>query len=258
MHSRSTHISGPLGHWLHTLPRSSTAVAFDPAFPGTPECVWQSWLDGQPAWAPRRGPLLVVSPHPDDEIFGAGGLMRTWCAQQLPVMLLSVTDGEAAYPDWQELKSRRRKELDRALDALKVPGIHTVRLSLNDGGGSANQAAIEASVMSLCGNRPTLIAPYERDGHPDHQAAGRACLDVARALQLPIARYPIWAWHHSQPHDFKPVRVGRFELDADTQAAKANAIQCFASQLAPPSPRVPIVPSHVLSYFERSFEAFIL
>lgn len=240
------------------MPRSSTTVAFDPAFPGTTESDWRTSLAGQPLWAPRRGPLLVVSPHPDDEIFGAGGLMRMWRAQGLPVMLLSVTDGEAAYPDWIELKSRRRKELDRAMETLEVPGIHPVRLSLSDGGGAANRAAIEASVMSLCGNRPTLIAPYERDGHPDHEAAGRACVDVARALQLPIARYPIWAWHHSQPRDFKGARFGLFELDAATQVAKVNAMECFTSQLAPPSPRVPIVPSHVLSYFKRPFEAFIL
>ena len=184
--------------------------------------------------------------------------MRMWCAQGLPVMLLSVTDGEAAFPGWPDLKSRRRKELDRALETLEVPGIHTVRLSLRDGGGGANRAAIEASVMSLCGNRPTLIAPYERDGHPDHEAAGRACADVARALQLPIARYPIWAWHHSQPRDFNGARFGLFELDLATRHAKASAMECFASQLAPPAPRAPIVPPHVLSYFKRPFEAFVL
>ena len=173
-------------------------------------------------------------------------------------MLLSVTDGEAAYPGWNDLKSRRRKELDRALETLEVASINVVRLSLSDGGGAANRGAIEASVMSLCGNRPTLVAPYERDGHPDHEAAGRACVDVARALQLPIARYPIWAWHHSQPSDFKGARFGRFELDTATRVAKASAMECFASQLAPPAPRVPIVPPHVLGYFKRPFEAFVL
>jgi LmbE family N-acetylglucosaminyl deacetylase len=235
-----------------------SAVAFNPAFPGTPEVIWQKALARQPPWTPRRGPLLVVSPHPDDEVLGAGGLMRMWCAWHHTVTLLSVTDGEAAYPDWRDLKDRRRVELDRALGVLSDGVIHTVRLALTDGGGEANRAALEEALMALCDNRPTLIAPYECDGHPDHEATGKACLNIAAALQLPIARYPIWAWHQRHPRDFKGTRFGRFALNRATQAAKADAMDCFTSQLAPGAPRLPIVPTHVLDYFKRSFEVFLL
>jgi LmbE family N-acetylglucosaminyl deacetylase len=234
------------------------AVAFNPAFPGTPEVIWQEALARQPPWAPRRGPLLVVSPHPDDEVLGAGGLMRMWCAWGQPVTVLSVTDGEAAYPDWQDLKDLRRAELAGALGVLSPKVIHTVRLGLTDGGGDANRAALEEALIATCDNRPTVIAPYERDGHPDHEATGKACLKIATALQLPIARYPIWAWHHRHPQDFKGTRFGRFALNRAAQVAKADAMDCFTSQLAPGPPRLPIVPTHVLDYFRRDFEAFLL
>jgi LmbE family N-acetylglucosaminyl deacetylase len=234
------------------------AVAFNPALPGTPEAEWRKALMAQPAWAPRRGPLLVVSPHPDDEILGAGGLMRLWSAWDLPVTLLSVTDGEAAYPGWQDLRERRRAELDRALGVLSPLRIPVVRLGLSDGGGEANRLALLEALGSLCDYRPTLIAPYERDGHPDHEAAGHACLQIAQEHRLPIARYPIWAWHHARPHAFADARWGRVVLDIATQAAKADAIDCFTSQLAPGDSRIPIVPPHVLEYFKREFEAFLL
>jgi LmbE family N-acetylglucosaminyl deacetylase len=236
----------------------ATAGAFNPAFPGTDESIWQQVLADQEAWVPRPGPLLVVSPHPDDEVLGAGGLMRMWSAWRHNVALVSVTDGEAAYPDWRDLGGCRRAELDCALGVLGASRIHRIQLGLPDGGGDANVPALREALAILCELKPTLIAPYECDGHPDHEAAGQVCLEIAREFDLPIARYPIWAWHHGGPQNFAGLRIGRFALDAAAQAAKAGAMECFASQLAPGEARAPIVPAHVLSYFRRDFEAFVL
>jgi LmbE family N-acetylglucosaminyl deacetylase len=247
----------PNAHYMSTAQITETAD-FNPSLPGTPETTWRKALTAKPAWAPRRGPLLVVSPHPDDEVLGAGGLMRMWSAWHLPMMLLSVTDGEAAYPGWQDLKERRRAELDCALGVLSPAPIPTVRLGLSDGGGESNKPELYRALAALCDRRPTLIGPYEHDGHPDHEATGEACLQIAKEFQLPIARYPIWAWHHGRPRDFEGARVGRFALDTVTQAAKADAIDRFTSQLAPGGSRIPIVPAHVLDYFKRDFEAFVL
>ena len=107
-------------------------------------------------------------------------------------------------------------------------------------------------------SRPTLVAPFEADGHPDHEAVGVACLTVGEDLALPIVRYPIWAWHHARPAAFAGNRWGRFALDAKTQAAKCAAMNCFASQLNPGDSREPIVPAHVLDYFKRDYEAFLV
>jgi LmbE family N-acetylglucosaminyl deacetylase len=245
---------------MRLLPKQhmNTDAVFNPVLLGTRESEWQKALEPRQLWAPPPGPLLVVSPHPDDEVLGVGGLMRKWRSWNLPVTLLSVTDGEAAYSGCQDLRIRRRKELDRALSLLSPAPIPIVRLGLTDSGGDANIPALQNTLAILCECRPTLIAPYERDGHPDHEAIGRACLQIADKLHLPIARYPIWAWHHCNPCDFELVRLGRFVLDSVTQAAKAAAIDCFTSQLTPGESRIPILPSHVLEYFTRGFEAFLL
>jgi LmbE family N-acetylglucosaminyl deacetylase len=243
---------------MNAVPEVIPGNSFNPALPGTAESVWQRALTRHASWAPRPGPLLVVSPHPDDEVFGAGGLMRMWSAWHHPVALLSVTDGEAAFPDWLDLKARRRAELDRALRILSPSHIHRFHLGLADGAGEKNIPALREALAMLCEFEPTLIAPYERDGHPDHDAAGEACLEIAHELKLPIARYPIWKWHHGDPDDFTGLRLGRFALDTATQAAKADAMECFASQLAPGETRSPIVPAHVLAYFRRDFEVFVL
>ncbi len=213
-------------------------------------------LSAAPRWCPEEGPLLVVSPHPDDEVLGAGGLIHTWCARGFPVTLVSVTDGEGAYPEWRGLAHVRRRELEDALRLLCDAPVTTVRLGLPDGRARDHAGTLFSTLSRLLSNEPTLIAPYEWDGHPDHDVTGAVCLELARLHRLPIARYPIWAWHHGDPDDFAGEHVGRFCLDPATQRAKAAAIQAFASQLRPPAGE-PIVPAHVLPYFTRSFETFL-
>jgi Transketolase, thiamine diphosphate binding domain len=55
--------------------------------------------------------------------------------------------------------------------------------------------------------------------------------------------------------EFSSGRLGHLPLEA--RRAEGRAVECFASQLVP-THGAPIVPSHVLHYFERPFEAFIL
>jgi LmbE family N-acetylglucosaminyl deacetylase len=172
--------------------------------------------------------------------------------------VLSVTDGEAAYPDWHGLNLIRRKELDEALATLCSRPLRIIRLALPDGGVQKKMPELIGAIRNLCTSDTTLIAPFEADGHADHEAVGVACLQVANDLDLPIARYPIWAWHHAQPTTFQGARWGKFALDAKIQAAKSAAMNCFASQLNPGGAREPIVPAHVLAYFKRDYEAFLV
>jgi LmbE family N-acetylglucosaminyl deacetylase len=237
---------------------SQARTAFNPALPGTGDLDWHAALRGVAAWTPKPGPLLIVSPHPDDEILGAGGLIRTWSERGHRVIVLSVTDGEAAYPDWRGLASIRRRELDQALAMLSSRPVRTVRLALPDGGVGSKMLELRVALKKLCESGPTLVAPFEADGHPDHEAVASACLAIADELALPIARYPIWAWHHAQPASLQGNRWGKFPLDAKTQAAKCAAMNCFVSQLKPGDAREPIVPPHVLDYFKRDYEAFLL
>ena len=238
--------------------RQSQPVAFNPALPGTGDRDWRSALSGEAFWSPKPGPLLVVSPHPDDEVLGAGGLIRMWSERGHRVTVVSVTDGEAAYPDWQGLNRVRRAELDRALATLSSRPLRAVRFAIPDGSVRTKMAELIGALRKLCESGPTLVAPFEADGHPDHEAVASACLTVAAELGLPIARYPIWAWHHAQPAAFAGARWGRFALDAQTQAVKYAAMNCFASQLNPGDSREPIVPAHVLAYFRRDYEAFLV
>jgi LmbE family N-acetylglucosaminyl deacetylase len=238
--------------------RSETSLrSFNPATLGTAESRWESSLGGAPRLILPEAGILIVSPHPDDETLGAGGLIRTASTRAHTVSVLSVTDGESAYPDWKGLDKVRRRETSRALSILSSYPLTIKRLGIPDGRVSAHRSALYDAIDRMATATTLLVAPYELDGHPDHEATGEVCLEVAHRRNLAIWRYPIWMWHHGSPDLFKNPRWGRFWLDGDTRRAKDLAIECFESQLRP-SKRPPIIPAHVLPYFARPYEAFLV
>jgi LmbE family N-acetylglucosaminyl deacetylase len=235
---------------------ATPAPIFDPSLGGTPEATWQAAIAGFPVWEPPPRPLLIVSPHPDDEILGAGGLIRTWAQHRRRVTILSVTDGEAAYPDWKGLARIRQIELKDALQTLGASQVPVIRLGIADGCVAARARQLKKAIISVATAGSTIIAPYEKDGHPDHEAAGRVCCELARLDGFSVARYPIWMWHHGGPSTFKKLNGRKFMLDEATRRAKTDATQRFSSQLAP-AHRAPIVPDHVMVYFSRPYEVFL-
>jgi LmbE family N-acetylglucosaminyl deacetylase len=230
---------------------------FDPAQQGTSETEWQRLLGRVQTWRPRRGPLIVVAPHPDDETLGAGGLICSWIAAGESVTVISVTDGEAADPGRRDLSLVRRKELRDALRTLAPTHIAVRRLGIPDGKVAEHTNRLINALQDSITEDATLIGPYEQDRHPDHEAAGRVCRQIATAAQLPLATYPVWAWHHCKPDAVQSLQWGRFPLGLAARRAKARALRCFTSQLNPAAGS-PIVPPHVLNYFARPYEAFVL
>jgi LmbE family N-acetylglucosaminyl deacetylase len=203
----------------------------DPHNQGTPDSLWRSELVATPVWRPVDGALVVVAAHPDDETFGAGGLIHSWAAAGHEVTVITVTDGEAARTDLPEPGTVRRREMRAALSALSDRHIKWHRLGMPDGEVASRESFVESAIKTRLPVGGTLIAPFEHDGHPDHEAVARICIDLGRRKGIAVLRYPIWAWHHSHPGTWQGAELVRFELSAAAELAKSRAIRCFASQL---------------------------
>jgi LmbE family N-acetylglucosaminyl deacetylase len=232
--------------------------AFQTVTPGTPESHWAT-LETR-TWEPPEGPLIVVAPHPDDETLGAGGLIHTWAAiRGLPVVIVAVTDGEAACPEIAGLASVRRSELEAARRELAASGIDIVYLQLPDGSVALYREELATALSKIVAGSAsvTIVAPYEHDGHPDHDAVGEVSIEVARSCGAVFGRYPIWAWHHGTRSIFAGKTLGAFRLGPAAQRAKQDAIRRYRSQVGD-RPGGAIVPAHVLKYFARPCETFVL
>jgi LmbE family N-acetylglucosaminyl deacetylase len=231
--------------------------SFETAEPGTSETTWLPALEHAPEWMPQSKSLTVVSPHPDDETLGAGGLIYTCAELGYDITIILVTDGENARPEIDNLAKRRCDELLGAMKRLAPDGSRVVHLHLPDGEVASFQGLLVQRLLRAVPLDSTLVAPFERDGHTDHAATSAACREVARQLDIPCVQYPIWAWHRLQPPDLETGRVRRVPLSSAARQAKADAIECYGSQTEP-RPGGAVVPPHVLTYFQRPFEVFLV
>ncbi|MFC4785245.1 PIG-L family deacetylase [Nocardioides sp. MAHUQ-72] len=210
--------------------------------------------------------LVVVAAHPDDESLGAGGLIATAAAAGLTVYVVLLTAGEASHPDSPTLSrhalaTRRLAEAERALGIL-APEAPLVFLGASDGGVADVEAEVTASLVDLIGDgRATLLAaPWRRDGHPDHEAAGRAAAAAAERTGAKLAEYPIWMWHKDQPDAAPWPQMRRLDLSAQVTQRKWLAIHAHTTQVRPLSPAPSdgvLLPDRVLAHFNAPVEHFV-
>jgi LmbE family N-acetylglucosaminyl deacetylase len=214
-------------------------------------------FDDVPEWTPPQSrTLTVVSPHPDDETLGAGGLIYTCAELGYEITIVLVTDGDHAHRS-ADYANRRIGELRSALMRLAPDGAHVARLALPDGDIASHEAELVERLLRTVPRDCTLVAPYENDGLSDHAATSRACHEAARRLGIPCVRYPVWAWRRLAPNDLRETPMGRLVLSDTARAAKQQAIECYRSQAEPGSDGE-LVPPHVQSYVQRPYEVFLL
>jgi LmbE family N-acetylglucosaminyl deacetylase len=228
---------------------------------GTTEEGWRAWLDAAPLPEldlARAGVPLVVAPHPDDEVLGPGGLLARVGAAEV----LAVTDGEASHPgsavlDRETLRGIRPLETERALRLLGLPGTTVHRLGQPDGG--IDEAALRVALRALLRPGRWCLATWRGDGHPDHEAVGRAAAAACADTGARLLEYPVWAWHWADPADPRLPwrRAHRVTLPARVRAAKNTAMGAYRSQIAAlgPSPAdAALLPPPVLDRFRRPYE----
>jgi len=233
---------------------------------GTPESAWKAsgWLAGVAPleWsAPRR--VVVVTPHPDDEIFGAGGLLQVARDRGVPIEILAVTDGERSHrqPDF-DLRAVRAAETREALGRLGLGHSTRRRLGFPDGMVASRVDALVDVLAGSLHHDDLCVAPWVGDGHPDHDACGRAALAAAASTGAHFLGFLVWAWHWADPEgtDLPWAKCRRVELSRRAAARKRWSIGSFASQSRPSasSPWEPaVLPPNVLRRFYRPFEVFV-
>lgn len=210
--------------------------------------------------APAGARVVVVAPHPDDEILACGGLLQ----MASTALLVAVTDGEGSHPDspaWPQARliAARPQETRAALACLGVAA-EVLRLHVPDGGVTAREADLAARLAEVFQPGDVVVTTWRYDGHPDHEGTARACVAAARRVGATLYETPVWGWHWSAPQDEAMPLAGarKLALAPDQVARKRAALACFTSQIEPDAScgAAPILPAHALERILHPFELY--
>jgi len=177
--------------------------------------------------------LLVIAPHPDDEILGAGRIIASAIARGGSVAVIIATTGSESIPgaDPEKLSLQRRQECEAGLIALlgKIPPI----LFLNEPDGKLDSRAVNVTSPAIASflakaAADIILVTDPADGHPDHKAAfGFATRLIAaghgrKLLVMPISQRVDGIF---DPKDFQQIPVSPYDKQ------KKAALECHSSQI---------------------------
>jgi LmbE family N-acetylglucosaminyl deacetylase len=223
---------------------------------GTPTHQWlNARLDASPLDLSDCPEIVVAGAHPDDETLGFGATASQLAAAGVRVQIVSASDGGAAYASQSvlqryRLERTRRAELHRAARVLGVAA--PICLGLPDGEIAGHEQRLADLLTEILAAKPPgtwCAATWRGDGHPDHEAVGRAAAVAAGRTGAVLVEYPVWMWHWARPGDDAVPwqRMSTAPVDVAATERKRLAAQSFRSQFLPPThDDPPVLPPAVL------------
>ncbi len=185
------------------------------------------------------GRTLVIAPHPDDEVLGAGGTIARLVSEGEEVFVAVVTEGKPPEFDPTDV-ARIQAEAGRAHQALGVKETFWLRLPAAQLAETAH-AALNAALFDLVRrlSPQTVLLPFVGDMHMDHQLTFASALVACRPHQADfpkrILAYETLSETNWNAPYLSPAFVPNVFVDiSDHLEAKLEAMQLFASQLRQP------------------------
>lgn len=145
--------------------------------------------------------IVVVAPHPDDELLGCGGTMRKHIEAGDEVSVLFVTSGErTAALALRSAEARISTREDEAVAAAAVLGVSRQQLGFlryPDGAVSSRPPAGESLADAMRARAPDLVyVPFPYEAHRDHVATFRLVAEALAGGSVTsvrnVALYEVW------------------------------------------------------------------
>lgn len=191
--------------------------------------------------------VLVIAPHPDDEVIGCGGAIRLRVERGERVSVVFLTSGELGLKHLPREKAWKVREAE-AEKAAKILGLAKLHFLRQSDWMLGNHAGATATALKplLEQQKPDVIyLPHPNDGHPDHQATLpilRAALKRCRGLKPELLAYEIWtplAAHdvavnisEVMPRKLRALRAHRSQLGAFDYVKAVVGLNQFRGALA--------------------------
>lgn len=189
-----------------------------------------------------RMKLLLIVPHPDDEVYGASGTLMTYLAEGQPCGLVTLTRGEAGRTlglcdGPEELARMREVELAACLEVIGLP-VHEQHTFpdkyLKD---QPQEPLIQVAREAMQRHRPEIVLtfpPNGSNGHPDHVTTHTIVKAAWDSLD-PVERPRLWYYASDTPPENEALLAQWLKPNvrhdvSEWVARKLQAIACHRSQ----------------------------
>lgn len=151
----------------------------------------------------EKGKILILAPHPDDEVFGCSGLVQQQIASGREIYIIFMTRGEASHSnccniDRELLKRERAKLTDKALSLLGVKQYNISRLSYTDGSlsySSEETKKLKKSIDQI--NPDAIFVPHSGEGWNDHIETQNIARELIKDKNIELYAYCVWFWYYN-------------------------------------------------------------
>jgi LmbE family N-acetylglucosaminyl deacetylase len=186
--------------------------------------------------AEREKNILIIAPHPDDDVIGMGGTLAVKAKEGASFTIVYVTNGGGSiktgeYKDLskEELIILRKEEAKKSLiplmddpsDAKQIfLGLESATLFTTP---ELFTRELEAILRSK--NYDEVYIPYFKDRHATHKAVAELSTDTIKGGRFPVALYAYETW------DPLPAGEDSFVVDISKYYKnKLSAVSCHKSQ----------------------------
>ena len=172
----------------------------------------------------RHNNILVLAPHPDDDVIGCGGILAIYQKKGAKITIVYMTDGRKGNPKYDEnaLVVQRREEARKATAVIGIDKL--MFLDNRDTELSATPKTVKELQDILHEVRPEAVfLPFLLDNHQDHRATNDILIKSSFTYKAPLTCYGYEIW--------TPIATPNFFVNITDQIeVKRQAIEQHRSQ----------------------------
>ena len=182
--------------------------------------------------------ILVVAPHPDDEVLGVGGTLAKCAKTGHEIVLCVVT--KAYTPDWSEdFINKRKSQIKKCCRILGICSTYfldfpTAKLD------TVPQKDINDSIKKviLDAKPDTVFVPFGGDLSRDHRIVFESSLVALRPISCKVKRVLAYETLSETEWGISAFRPNIYSDITSTLEDKINAMKCYPEELKKfPHPR---------------------
>lgn len=185
-----------------------------------------------------HGKIVIVAPHPDDEVLGAGGLIQRLISEDNHPYVIILTKGEKSHEgccnlEKEEIKIARHQLTLKALETLGLKKDHLYTLNFQDGGianATIQQKQELFSVLKEIGPN-VLFVPHKGEGWCDHVSI-LSLTQRTMGTSVSIYEYCVWFWYYNV-WKFDLGNLHTLHLTNEEFQLKCESISQYVHPLAP-------------------------